>query len=124
MRINNGKRKVEDLGFGVPRSRRNPRRTLMLLLNSGEQLLIGEIELERGFERDDVGEWGVSRDGIYRCVGSPYEEIHDDLSAAINGCLCKNVSGSVRRFKAIMLGFNSLNGLLVTPSTIFVLTLK
>ena len=44
------------------------------------------------------------------------------LNMAINGCLCKNVSGSVRQFKAILLGYNSLNGLLVTPSTIFVLT--
>jgi hypothetical protein len=38
MRINKWKREVEDLGFGVPRSRWNPGRTLMLLPNFGEQL--------------------------------------------------------------------------------------
>ena len=49
MSINKGKRKVEELGLGVPRSRQNPRRTLMLLSNSGEQLLTEEGEVERGF---------------------------------------------------------------------------
>ena len=71
--------------------RRNRRQTSLFLSDSGEQLPTGGIELERGFEGDGVGVWGVSRDGIYRCEGSPYEEIHDDLSAAINGCLCMYV---------------------------------
>lgn len=60
--------------------------------DSGEQLPAGGIEVERAFERDDVGEWDVSRDDIYRCEGSPYEEIQDDFSAANNGCSCMYVS--------------------------------
>ena len=48
--------------------------------------------MERDIERDDVREWVVSMDGIYKCEGIPYEEIHDDLRAAINGCLCMYVS--------------------------------
>ena len=88
-------------------------------MNSGERF----HEMGREMERDSSGGiWvlgGDPRGALYRCEGSPYEEIHSELSAVINGC---TFHGSVRPIKAIMLGSNSLNGLLLTPSTVFVLT--
>ena len=89
--------------------------------NSGEQLArLGRGKSSRRRGLRTRGGRGMCR-GFYRGQGSLYDEIHRELSATINGYLCKNVSGSVRRFKAIKLGFNSLNGFNLHSSVSFVL---
>ena len=45
-----------------------------------------------------------------------------ELNLAIMAVCACTFHGSIRRFKAIMLGSNSLNVLLITLSTIFVFT--
>jgi hypothetical protein len=80
------------LGPGCYRRRRNHARTAAVVESSGEEFLRSRGDFERAFSGGKRVIEGDTRGAFYRCEGSPYDEIHGEFSAVINGCSCMYVS--------------------------------